>query len=542
MKEQRDVTCPQVCVIGWDGADWRILRPLMAAGRLPNLARFLARSRYGDLLSTVPPVTAPAWTTFLTGVNPGRHALFTWQGRLNERLERPFLNASHVRARRLWDWLGDAGKRALFLNVPLTYPPASLHGVLVSGMLTPGVHVTFTHPPEVRERLLAAIPDYQVDVEMQHTERDRTSPQGMKAHLEEVRRATYQRVVAWRLLWEEFGPFDFAMMVFEGPDRVQHPLYGYAAGIRPADADSGWDERQSWVWEYYTFLDEQFGAILATLPEDTTVFLVSDHGFGPLEWEFCVNDWLAAQGWLNFQEHARRFYAPLRPLARRLKRLLPRTWVQRGREAFGGLKAIDWSRTLAYGGGVMEDGIWINLKGREPWGIVAPEAYESVRDGILTALRDVHLPDGRPLCRNVYRREEIYHGPYVDQAPDIVLDLNEGVRFTSLRAHRDFFRAVRPLGQGTHRRRGILAVAGPSILPGPLETPSSLVDMTPTILALMDIPVPDAAFDGHVIEAIVPTYRRTSQLPDEEIIEPEDFTSEEVQHIESHLRSLGYID
>ncbi len=533
---------PRVCIIGWDGADWRILRPMLAAGQLPHLARLLARGRYGDLTSTVPPVTAPAWTTFLTGVNPGRHGLFTWQGRLNERLERPFLNASHVRARRLWNWLTDAGVRSLFLNVPLTYPPAPLDGVLVSGMLTPGTHVTFTYPPEVKARLLAVLPEYQLDVEMQHTERDRTSPTGMRAHLEEVSRATRQRVAAWFLLWEEYGPFDVAMIVFEGPDRVQHPLYGYAADVPPPNADAQWPERRAWVWAYYTFLDQQLGLILEALSEETTVFLVSDHGFGPLEWEFCVNDWLATQGWLRFHDHARHLYAPLRPLARWAKRMLPRRWVQRSREAFVGLKAVDWAHTVAYGGGVMEDGIWLNVKGREPYGVVSPDEYDAVREALIQALQEVTLPDGRPLCRRVYRREDIYHGPYVDMAADVVLELNEGVRFTTLRAPRGYFRAVQPAGQGTHRRRGILAVAGPQLSPGPFTRPYTLADVAPTVLALLGIPVPEAAFDGRVMDEVVATYHRATALPETETAVPEDFSPEEAEQIEAHLRALGYVD
>ena len=543
MSERARKHAPQVCVIGWDGADWRILRPLLAAGRLPHLAALLRRARYGTLYSTLPPVTAPAWTTFLTGVNPGRHGLFTWQGPLNERLERPFLNASHVRARRLWEWLGEAGYRSLFLNVPMTYPPPRLNGVLVSGMLTPGTEVTFTYPPEVRERLLAAIPDYQVDVEMQHTERDRTSPRGMQAHLAEVRRATAQRVAAWRFLWDTYGPFDFAMIVFEGPDRVQHPLYGYAVDERPEGADPAWETRRAWVWDYYTFLDAQLGALLETLPEETTVVLLSDHGFGPLRWEFCANEWLAAQGWLRFREHAQRLYGPLRPLARRLKRWLPTSWVRRSRETFVGLKAIDWAHTLAYSGGPTEDGIWINLRGREPLGVVSPQEYERVREEIIAALREVRRPDGRPLCRGVYRREEVYEGPWVHLAADIVLDLNEGVRFTSLRYPHGPYRPMVPPGQGTHRREGILAIAGPNVDTGPFAQAWHLQDLAPTLLALMDIPVPEGAFDGRVIPEVVASHRQSAERPEEDAAAPvTDFTPEEAERIEAHLRSLGYVD
>lgn len=531
-----------VCIIGWDGADWRILRPMLDAGFLPNLQSLLQRSRHAALRSTLPPVTAPAWSTFLTGVNPGKHGLFTWQGPMNERLERPFLNASHVRAPRLWDWLTRAGRRSLFLNVPLTYPPATFDGVLVGGMLTPGTHVRFTHPPEVRERLLAVMPDYQVDVEMQYTEKDRTSPAGMRAHLAEVRKTTEQRVRAWKLLLREYGPFDLAMVVFEGTDRVQHPLYAYAADERPPDADDAWEERRGWVWDYYRFLDGQLAAVLEDCSEETTVFFLSDHGFGPLHWEFHTNEWLAAQGWLRFKEGASRMYRPLRPLAQVAKRILPRTWLQKGQAAITGLKAIDWSHTVAYSGGPMEDGVWLNVRGREPLGIVSPREYERLREEIMAALREVRLPDGTPLCREVYRREEVYEGPFVDQAADIILDLNEGVRFTSLRNPQGgAFRPVLPRGQGTHRRLGVFAVAGPRIPAGVFSSPPDMADLTPTILARMGVPLPSKHFDGRVLPAVAAEHE-VEDIATREVESTVAYTDEESRLIEEHLRSLGYIE
>ncbi len=533
---------PHVCIIGWDGADWRILRPLMAAGYLPHLRALVERARVGDLLSTLPPVTAPAWSTFLTGVNPGRHGLFTWLGPMDKHLKRPLRNASHVRAPRLWDRLTRAGVRSLFLNVPMTYPPPpEFNGVLVAGMLTPGTHVPFTSPRQVQEHLLRALPDYQVDVEMQHTEKDRTSPAGMRAHLAEIRRATAQRVRAWDVVWEAYGPFDVAMIVFEAPDRIQHPLYGYAANVPPPQPDPEWEERRTWVWEAYRDLDAKTGEILSRCP-DARIFFLSDHGFGPLRWEFCANEWLAQQGWLRFKSSAHRLYRPLRPLAGWAKKILPASWINRGRASFVGLKAIDWFHTLAYSGGPMEDGIWLNVRGREPLGIVAPEDYETVREMIIQALQETTLPDGRPLCRRVLRREEAYDGPWVPQAADIILDLNEGVRFTSLRHPQGgIYRDVLPSGQGTHRRQGVLAVAGADIVPGPFATQPRMSDLAPTILASVDIPLAEDDFDGRVLPEIVDQYRvgeRATHTHRQNVA----YSEEEARLIEEHLRSLGYID
>lgn len=533
---------PRVLVIGWDGADWRVLRPMLDAGLLPNLQGLLKEALVGDLISTLPPVTAPAWATFLTGLQPGRHGLITWRGPLDANLRRPLLNASHIHGARLWQWLGNVGLRACFLNVPLTYPPEPVDGVMVSGMLTPGTRAEFTYPADVRQHLLTAMPDYQLDVEMQYTEKDRHSPRGMRAHLAEVRRVTEQRTRAWQLLWANYGPFDFAMVVFGGTDRLQHPYYAYAVNTPPPGADPHWHERRQWVLGGYTHLDAQLGHILAMTGEKTTIIFLSDHGFGPLHWEFFVNEWLAHRGWLTYRESVDTLYRPLRRLIHPIKRFLPQRVVQRGRAEFSGLQALDWSRTLAYGGLASEDGVWINLQGREHEGIVPPDRYEEVRQEIMDALLTLRTPEGAPLFRAVYRREEVYRGPYVSKAADIILDPAEGVRVTPLRNPGGPFRDVRPMGEGTHRREGVLAVWGPGIQPGTLSSPPDLADLMPTILALLDIPVPVSVLDGRVIEQIVPSYA-VSQ--DEGVTPPRNvrtYSSEEMALVEEHLRALGYVD
>ena len=149
---------PKVLVIGWDGADWGLLHPMMSAGVLPNLEAFLKKALTGDLLSTIPPATASAWSSFFTGLQPGRHGLITWQGPLNTEFERPLLNAGDIHGTRLWHRLGNAGKKVFLLNVPLTYPPEAVNGIMVSGMLTPNTEVQFTYPDDVRDLLCRVLP------------------------------------------------------------------------------------------------------------------------------------------------------------------------------------------------------------------------------------------------------------------------------------------------------------------------------------------------------------------------------------------------
>ena len=154
-------------VIGLDGATFRVLDPLMKAGFMPNLEEAMGKGARGELLSTVPPVTALAWPSFFTGKNAGKHGLLGWQERLNEDFKRPWISAKKIDGPKLWHVLNQEGFRTCVVNVPVTYPPEPLDGVMVSGMLTPGLQAEFTYPPDLREALLAAVPGYRVDVDVQ---------------------------------------------------------------------------------------------------------------------------------------------------------------------------------------------------------------------------------------------------------------------------------------------------------------------------------------------------------------------------------------
>jgi len=534
---------PRVLVIGWDGADWRLLKPLMAQGHLPQLARLLTRAAHGDLMSTIPPITAAAWTSFITGRWPANHGVLSWQFPLNASLERPWINASALPSQTLWSLLSSAGQRLGVLNVPLTYPPPRLNGELIAGMLTPSAASEFTYPAELRQTLLERIPNYALDVELQHTERDTHSLVGIQRFLGEVALALEYRNRALDFLWER-GPFDFFMTVYEMPDRLQHLLYQFVTG-ETSDARADWQAVRQAVIDLYTRCDAALGVVLDRVGEQTTVILLSDHGFSPLRSVWHLNDWLAQAGWLVWTGGASQRRRALRQLIAPFRSWLPQGWLRRGRTAFAPTKLIDWTRTTAYAGIPTEDGIWMNIYGREPFGRVSPgAAYEQIRDEIIAAAEAFVDPaTGRHPVQQACRREEVHHGPFSARAPDIILVLDEGYKVTPGRADAGLIDDVADDGIGIHRREGIVALAGPSVTPGRLEG-AALPDLLPTILEAAGVCVPGGIDGRSLLNSLMRTQASGERhtLPSAAEQEMVDYTPEEAALIEARLASLGYLE
>jgi predicted AlkP superfamily phosphohydrolase/phosphomutase len=487
-------------VIGLDGATFTVLTPLMQAGYMPNLKKALGRGVSGELISTVPPVTALAWPSFFTGKNPGKHGLMGWQGRLNENFERPWVSGNQVRGSKLWHLAGKAGLRVCVVNVPVTYPPEPLNGAMVTGLLTPGLEVDFTYPPELRTALLATVPDYRIDVDVQHRRRDTRSLSAIRRFLNEAVNATQARGKAIRWLLDREQP-DLAVVVFEMPDRLQHVLWRNIERLpRSLDGTEGASIIRDKLLTCYQALDEEIGRLVdGFLPRGAYLVFLSDHGFGPWETNVHLSDWLARQGWLTYDRRRVGGWEVLRWIGSRVKRWLPGTLISRARQALPLLHTLDWSRTWAYAGLPTEYGIFLNVRGREPAGIVEPTGYETLRTEILEALRAWCDPrTGQPIMKAVYRREELYTGPFVTQAPDIVFELRRGYRVSDLTGRMDLLGDVSQEPWGFHEREGIFGMRGPGIETGVELKQASIQDMMPTLLYTLGLPVPDD-LDGRVL-------------------------------------------
>jgi predicted AlkP superfamily phosphohydrolase/phosphomutase len=369
----------RLLILGLDGLAWPLMEPLLAAGVMPNLARLRHEGAWGPLASVVPTQSATAWASFITGQNPARHGVVDFMAR---QPDGSYRHAKPHPAATLWRHLGQAGVRVGVLNFPVTYPPDPVHGFLVSGMLALRGR-TFTYPAALGDELLALFPEYRIDLEWQlHAGRERVL-------LQDLTEMTRQRVKAACYLFDRYQPECMAV-AFVGTDRLQHALWRHIDPTHPHYNPSQAAALQDAIHGFYATLDGAIGRLVEAAGEETVVLAVSDHGFQAAAWQFQVDDWLEQQGWLVRQagrSHLERWVRRLdTPWVRHLRRRLVKD-ISRHFATFAPGGTIDWSQTAASNPWVAQQAVRLNVRGREPLGIVSPGAdYERLRDEIAQAL------------------------------------------------------------------------------------------------------------------------------------------------------------
>jgi predicted AlkP superfamily phosphohydrolase/phosphomutase len=257
-------------IIGLDGADWRILQPLINAGKLPALAGLIQEGCHGPLRSTIRPESSVAWSSFATGVWPGEHGVFSFLRHEDNSYNFKLANASSIGAPRFWKPLGDAGHKVGLVNVPFSYPPQPINGFLVGGMMTPGIDVAFTHPPDLQERILARFPEYMLDAADDIGER--------KTLIESADNYTRQQLdLALFLMREE--EWDVFTIVFTALDRLQHYFWRDMDPLHPAHDSEEFARYGQVIESHLVALDDAVARLVEESPEGTLTLVMSDHGF-----------------------------------------------------------------------------------------------------------------------------------------------------------------------------------------------------------------------------------------------------------------------
>ncbi len=476
-------------VIGLDGATWDLLGPLCERDLMPNLRALRDQSLWGVLNATYPPVTAPSWTTFATGVNPGRHGVFDFftlePGKYGKRL----IDLAQPAAPPIWQRVKAAGGTPVVINFPALYPATPDCGVSVAGMLAPNTDSRFFSPRHLFTALRPRVGEYQIDVRW---------PGGGAEALPRYCRAIAALTRA-RTRWAEAiltaGAWDLAIVVYVTLDRLGHKAWGVLQQLARGD-DKPETELTVAVGEALTELDRGIGQLLAMAGPDTDIYLASDHGFGPGGEVFEPNVLLAERGLLAL--HGGR--TALVRMAKRLRdgliapagRVARKGWgvapTTTGR-AFAHL--VDWSRTRAFALSVTDMGIYVNQQGRFPQGMVRGEAdRRAVVEEVMACLAELRHPlSGRRLAVETRRREEIFHGQWTEAAPDLLFVVEGGALHSGTRTHgarvhaADFLR-----GDGNHRQEGIFACRAVGIGSGRTRHPWAIEDIAPTILQRMGIP------------------------------------------------------
>jgi predicted AlkP superfamily phosphohydrolase/phosphomutase len=549
----------KILVIGLDGVPLELIQRWAQGGYLPNLKSLMSTGAVGKLRSTVPPTSGPSWSTFVTGMNPGKTGIYDFLYRREGTYDFPPVNASLRGGKTIWRYLSEAGYRVGVLNLPMSYPVEQVNGFVVSGWMTPYAAADYTHPPELAAELEREIGNYRIYPTETFAENRRESFMRASYELLEMRTRTAVHLAQTR-------EWDLFVAVFFDTDRILHQLWHYLTPDHPWRTDR--EDREGVVRAYFEKVDDSIGQLLALAGKETLVMVLSDHGMGQANNFIVLNNWLLETGLLNLKRDpvtlAKTFMFRRGFTLRNVHQLADRLGLARQAEyvagyfvdhllklAFLSFLDVDWSQSRAYSFGRHLGSIYVNLKGREPQGIVEPGAeYEAVRDEIerqAYGFRDERT--GRLLIGQVLRREEVFSGPYLDRAPDLILRPKEpsdiffgladfGHRKTVAQVYRY---------SGMHRDDGLLIVKGPGVRPGGKIEGAAIQDMAPTILHTMGLSVP-ADMDGQVLEgAFLAEYVQSfpvqitaagSSMGESAAV---DYTEEGQKEIMERLKGLGYL-
>lgn len=568
----------KVFVLALDGATFDLIRPWAEQGKLPLFSKLMAESAWGELNSTIPPITPVAWLTFMTGKNPGKHGVFNFFRPIrNDYAAVTPASATVNTESTLWELLSQRGRNVAILNVPMTYPPKPVNGSLFAGVPMPTGEMQFSYPPGLHEELMSHGWDLRKNASF-----SQGTYEGFLDYLKEL---VVMRTDATLYLMKN-RPWDFFMIHHFETDQVAHMYWRFMEN----EAES--HPLHNAMLQLFQCVEEQMARIIQALPQETSLLMLSDHGVGPVHCHLHLNNWLINEGFMHWKSSwstkIRRIGYQIGLNPTNLYRRIPEAILQRltlgqtraemarvdreVRSVGGGkslvrqwfstlmrmpflyLNDIDWSKSVAYSGDTTQCGmIYLNVAGREPQGIVNPgieyvELRERIRERLLRWMNPI---TGTKMVERVSFREDVYSGHQLESAPDIVIYYNEhdyesrkGALFLS---HRE----VEPVKNAfaTHRQKGMVLVHGSAIVPGEIQKDIDLMDLPSLILYLLNEEIPKD-FEGRLpVELIDPStfvqlpprFGDATALSSHEHGSPE-LSADDNAIILEQLRRLGYIE
>ena len=450
----------KVFVIGLDCAAPELVFHRWKAD-LPNLNRLKDLGMYGDLESTIPAITVPAWTSMLSSKDPGVLGFYGFRNRADYSYDKMTIAMGNaVKERRVWNYFSEAGLKSIIIGVPQTYPVLPLNGHLVSGFLTPNTNCDFAYPYSFKREVLSVVPEFDFDVKEFRTE-------NKDSLLKQIYEMTDAHFALVDYTFKK-KPWDFFMVVEIGVDRIHHGFW------HCHDADhfrykSG-NAYENVIHDYYVYIDTRIGEWLSQLDDDTAVMVVSDHGAKRMDGGICINEWLWQNGYLTFKKN------PIRGKITKFEEM-----------------QVDWSRTKAWGSGGYYGRLFLNVRGREPEGVIPESEYEIVRDDLIERLTALTDPKGKHIGTRVFKPQDIYK-EVNGIAPDLI------IYFGDL-----YWRSIGSLGYDSwhtfdndtgpdacnHAENGMFILYDPrNERNGEHIEGAHLMDIAPTLLSMMGLRVP----------------------------------------------------
>lgn len=555
----------RLLILGFDGASPDLLERWVDDGHLPNFKRVMTEGVYGPLQSVPNMSSPPAWTSFATGKNPGKHGIFCFTERNFDSYRYTYVNGGFRRAETFWQML--CGERTgCIINVPMTYPTHEINGCMIAGLDAPGLESeAVCWPRGLVDEMVKKNGEYKVTPDFANLLRKGENWGAAADRLLDNMETRYRHTI---YLMDEYD-WDLFTVVFGETDLAHHFFWKFLDPSHPDCSEEEHKEHSDTILRIYKKMDDILGRMLEKYPE-VTIMIMSDHGGGlNPRGNQLVSDWLESVGLLKkeeiFRSPLKRGWSSLagwafrfanRHLSKNTKIRLARIFpsLRGSAEAASRLGGIDWTKTKAFCDGAQDD-IWINLKGRDPSGVVSEAEYDEICDFICSELRDaVDVVTGEPLVDEIYRRHEKFHGNYVDRAADISLRWRGDAVMSGIRT-KSSPEKLEPmdwdwppdLPTGGHSLNGIILARGEKIASGKRVSGAGITDIAPTVLYHFGEPIPED-FDGRIIESIFTQEHVENNPPrygarvEAEVDEEKDvYSNEDSEVIEQRLRDLGYI-
>jgi predicted AlkP superfamily phosphohydrolase/phosphomutase len=506
----------KLLVIALSEATFDLIIPWMEKGELPTFKIFFDEGSTGRLQSSIPMVTPQIWGSIITGKNSGRHGLFDFWQRGNDGKFKE-INGSQIKSKPVWQTLSENNLVSGIVNVPFTFPPQKINGFMISGEDAPGAHRSIAYPNNIYDDIVKKFGRYRLkDI----------FPGGRKKEdyltlvKEDIEKQT--EVISYLV---ENKKWDFFFCFYSATAITQHYFW--------KDMVKQNDEFKDVIKTAYKSLDAAIDRLTKSAGDETNVFIISECGAGPLNSGIQINTWLQKEGFLKYKNingtssNNSNQKSPGKSLVRskvtdfrkNIQGFIPKSWfffanknmhwMKRWIQSYLAASDIDWNNTVAFSRG-KEGDIFINLKGRDPNGIVEPDQYENVKDLIIQKLSELIDPStGKKAAAKVYKREEIYDGPYTEFAPDLLIEWTDCAYMpTESDKDKDSVFVERWRANmnwptsGSHRMDGILLAKGPDIARNKNINNAGIKDLTPTWLHVLDQDVPDD-LEGKVIDGLL---------------------------------------
>jgi predicted AlkP superfamily phosphohydrolase/phosphomutase len=526
----------KVLIIGIDGGTWEVLAPACERGLMPNLNRFRSQGCWGTLHSTIPPITPAAWVALMTGQNPGHHGVRGFQEYDPATNQVRLTSSQSIKTETLWQKLARHGKRVVVVGVPMTYPPLEVNGILVSGFDTPSIESEFTYPASFKQEILEKIPDF--TFERVYRTKQLKEPENFVPYLNWLRRQSEQMVQILRMGMEKVN-WDISMILLRSFDEMLHRFwklidFNFDTSSNPRDAHSQ---------QYFRDLDEVIGQLLKMAGENqAVVYLVSDHGGQAILGSVYPNRVLRKLGYLKQVSNWQIF---LQKIQKRLHRRSPRTHLlAKMREPNPKIRQINLKETRAY---ITQVNLYADLnlqvKNRQPYGIVETEDAEALIEEIATKLREIKNNNGHPIFKFVRKPAEIYGiKESGTNLSDLLLAPREGyITRTHVTGNELIVNNTDESLSGTHSFNGMFGVIGPEFKRGQ-QINAEIIDIAPTILAALNLPVTEDMNGKVVKEAFEAPPEVVYESPQKEKTSAaHDYSQQEQAEIRSRLADLGYL-